>query len=292
MTTSAPVKVSPGATRSEGRAVDGELFYLVPARGKPYRYTYAPPPGTPEQNTQYASHRMRIEDGRAATVPPRLDVEGFQLVEHETTVNDFHDETQLRDVYYAEAEALVLEATGAQRVVIFDHTIRRRPPGRPPLGSGRTTDGVREPVARVHNDYTVRSGPQRVRDLLGEEAPELLTRRFAIVNVWRPLAGPLFDAPLAACDARSVAFEDLVASDLIYRDRVGETYNVRYSARHRWTYFPAMTTDEALLLKCYDSDTSGVARFAPHTAFEDPSTPPDAPPRASIELRTLVFFGA
>jgi hypothetical protein len=136
----------------------------------------------------------------------------------------------------------------------------------------------------------VRSGPQRVRDLMGAEAEALLGRRFAIVNVWRPIKGPLRDAPLAVCDAGSVAFTDLVPSDQIYPDRRGEIYVVTHNPDQRWYYAPAMQRDEALLLKCYDSAQDGTARFAPHGAFEDPTAPDDVLPRESIELRTLVFY--
>jgi hypothetical protein len=175
-------------------------------------------------------------------------------------------------------------ATGADRVVIFDHTIRRHIPG--------TTDdrvGPRQPVPRIHVDHTVASGLQRVRDVLPDEADELLRGRVQVVNLWRPIRGPVRDFPLAMCDASSVPFDDLVAADHIYRDRVGETYQVIYNPAHRWFYVPEMRTDEALLLKCFDSRTDGTARFAPHTAFVDPTTPADAPPRISIEVRTLVF---
>ena len=110
-----------------------------------------------------------------------------------------------------------------------------------------------------------------------------------MVNLWRPIRGPLRDAPLAVCDARTVAAGDLVPSDLVYRDRVGETYASRYNPEHRWFYVPEMQPDEALLLKCYDSATDGRARFAPHTAFEDPTAGTDVLPRESIELRTFVF---
>jgi hypothetical protein len=95
--------------------------------------------------------------------------------------------------------------------------------------------------------------------------------------------------PLAVCDALSVKAEQLIASDLVYQHRVGETYSVTYDTRHRWYYVPRMEADEVLLLKCYDSKIDGRARFAPHTAFVDPATPTDAPPRESIELRALVF---
>ena len=113
-----------------------------------------------------------------------------------------------------------------------------------------------------------------------------------MINLWRPIRGPLRDAPLAVCDARTVAAGDLVASDLVYRDRVGETYGVTYNPEHRWFYVPDMQPDEALLLKCYDSSIDGRARFAPHTAFDDPTAPADMLPRESIELRTLVFHPA
>jgi hypothetical protein len=174
--------------------------------------------------------------------------------------------------------------TGADRVHIFDHTVRRRVPG-----AQDRRDGLRQPVARVHVDHTEKSGPQRVRDLLPDEADELLRGRLQIINLWRPIRGPLRDSPLAVCDAGTVSRQDLVPSDLIYPDRTGETYAVLFSPAHRWYYVPEMERDEVLLLKCYDSRSDGRARFAPHSAFVDPTTPSDAPPRESIELRSLVF---
>jgi hypothetical protein len=141
-------------------------------------------------------------------------------------------------------------------------------------------------------DHTADSGLQRVRDFFGDEAVALLRGRVQVINLWRPIRGPLRDAPLAVCDAESVAPGDLVASDLVYQHRVGETYDVTFNPSHRWFYVPQMQPDEALLLKCFDSATDGRARFAPHTAFEDPTAPADAPPRESIEIRTLVFHEA
>jgi hypothetical protein len=146
------------------------------------------------------------------------------------------------------------------------------------------------PVPRVHNDYTAKSGPQRVRDLMGEDATELLKRRFSVINVWRPIRGPLEDAPLALLDATSVAANDLVATDLLYKDRVGEIYYVRHNPAHRWFYAPRMSPDEVLLFRCYDSLEDGRARFVPHAAFEDPAMPQSAIPRESIEVRTLAFY--
>ena len=146
-----------------------------------------------------------------------------------------------------------------------------------------------EEVRRVHIDHTARSGPQRVRDLLPDEAEELLKGRVQVINLWRPIKGPLQDSPLAVCDATTIHSDDLVPSDLVYPHRVGETYSVKYNPTHRWYYVPQMQTDEALLLKCSDTSTGVPARFTPHSAFTDPTAAADAPPRESIEVRTLVF---
>jgi hypothetical protein len=268
--------------------VKAELNYLEPTSDRPRTYTYDPPPGVPRTTTVNEPHLVQIADARPILSEVSLDEEGFGLAHHHSRVRDFYDDAEVERVYYREAEQLLKQLTGADRVHIFDHTVRRRVPG----GEDRRSDAPRQPVPRVHVDHTDRSGPQRVRDLLPDEAEQLLQGRVQIINLWRPIRGPLQDAPLAVCDARTVKPEQLVASDLVYQHRVGETYSVKFDPGHRWYYVPQMQTDEVLLLKCYDSKTDGRARFAPHTAFQDPTTPPDAPPRESIELRALVFHSA
>lgn len=270
---------------AEPAFVEGELNYLGPMREKPYNYVYEPPPGVARNNAVYEPHRVRIASARPAAAGLSLDREGFALVEEPSATRDFYDEAELRRVYYPECARIVAAATGAARVEVFDHTVRRRIGETP----DRTVGQPRQPVMRVHNDYTPQSGPQRVRDLFPDEAERLLARRFAFINLWRPIRGPLRDAPLAVCDARSVASDDFVGSDQIYPDRRGETYVVTFNPAHRWFYVPAMRAEEALLIKCYDS-LEDVARFVPHSAFTDPTTPPDALPRESIEIRTIAFF--
>jgi hypothetical protein len=270
-------------------SVEAGLNYLIPMKEKPRSYTYDPPPGTPVRNSKYEERRVAIRDARPLLRELSLDRYGFQLLRQETNAPDLYDEAALRTIYYPEMERLVAAATGANRVLVFDHTLRNGKNATPDAIS-RDENGVREPVKRAHNDYTVKSGPQRVRDLLNGEADELLKHRFAVINVWRPIKGPVESSPLAVCDARSIAFQDWVAQDLIYQDRVGETYAITYNPAHRWFYFPKMRTDEVLLIKCYDSKEDGRARFAAHTAFDDPTTPPGAAPRESIEIRTLAFF--
>ena len=264
------------------------LNYSQRTAEKPYAYTYEPPQGVPARSGRLdAAENVPIRDARPFADQLSLEEQGFLLRHHKSAVSDFYDEEQLCTLYYAEIDRLLKVATGAEKVVIFDHTIRSVP--RAKLGQA----GMREPVRRVHNDYTETSGRRRVRDHLeSDEADVRLGQRFMEINVWRPITGPLEDAPLAVCDARTIAPDDLIASDLIYRDKVGETYAVARNPAHRWFYFPKMQPDEALLIKCFDSDEDNPGRFTAHTAFDDPTTPANAAPRESIEVRALVFFGA
>jgi hypothetical protein len=265
--------------------VTAELNFLAPTPGKPRTYAFDPPPGEPKSTNLPEPHQVPIFNGRAIAKTFSLDREGFELVKHPVSVKDFYDEAEIRRVYYPAVEAFMRAALGADRVVIFDHTVRKRVAGAADIRGA----GPRQPATRVHVDQTVTSGPNRVREHLPNEADELLKGRVQVINLWRPIRSPVRDAPLAMADGTTVVPEDLVASDLIYPNRSGETYSVKYNPDHRWFYFPEMTADEALLLKCYDSATDGRTRFGPHTAFVDPTTSADAAPRESIEIRALVF---
>jgi hypothetical protein len=272
-----------GLVQANLKDVVAPLNFLLPMDEKPYSYNYEPPPGTKLRNTESIEHQVTVHDARAIEDRLSLDHEGFVLLHHKTAATDLYDEDIIKSVYYPECERLMREATGAKRVVVFDHIVRNAAKS----GPGSV---VKMPAGRVHNDYTTWSAPQRVRDLMGDEAEELLKHRYAINNVWRPIAGPLLRSPLALCDAESLEDANLVASDLRYPDRTGEIYGVTYSPNQRWYYFPRMQPDEAVIIRCFDSARKGAARFSAHGAFDDPQTPENAPPRESIEVRTLVFF--
>lgn len=263
--------------------VEASLTYLADAKVKPQ--TFNPPPGTgvPRRLGNYGQFRARIYDARPVAESLSLDREGFALTRHDTAVSDFYDEKQVRDIYYPEISRLVASATGAEKVIVFDHTIR--------VAERAVERGLRAPVSMVHNDYTDKSGPQRVRDLLpAAEAEARLKHRFVEINVWRPIKGPVQAWPLALAEASSIAPADVIPCDLVYADRTGEILYGIYNPAHRWNYFPRMERHEATLIKCFDSLKDGRARFSLHTAFEDPTTPANAPPRESIEVRTLAFF--
>lgn len=265
--------------------VKAELNYLAPLAERARTYAYELQSEGAKTNVVPEPHTLPVHDARPVAGSISLDVEGFELVRQKSAVKNFYDDEEVRRVYYPEAELLLKDITGASRVFIFDHTVRKRVEGL----VDDSSKSLRQPVGRVHVDHTAKSGPQRVRDLIPDDAEELLKGRVQIINLWRPIRGPLRDSPLAVCDARTVRFDELVPTDLVYQHRIGETYSVKFNPEHRWFYFPEMTAEEILLLKCFDSETDGRARFAPHTAFVDPTTPPNAPPRESIELRTLVF---
>ena len=253
------------------RVVDGELLFLEPWRQRPV--VHFERVATGEFSAPYAAKRVRIDDARH--LAPRLDVEGFALVKHRSAVSDFWDDAEAQDLGRTEAAEIVARATGSDWVFVFDHTQRRRAPEAP-----------RQPSTRVHIDYTPRSARRRVEELLGLR---FARGDYAFINVWRPIRHAAQDWPLALADARTVAQEDLAATDICFPDRRGEIYHVRHNPAQRWYAAPNMGLDEALLIKCADT-RKGLAQGAPHTAFADPRTPPGAPPRESIEFRTIAFF--
>ncbi len=273
-----------GSAVADLKSVMAPLYFLAPMAEKPVSYNYDPPPGTPVRTGKNVEHRVPIGNARPIVDQLSLDKEGFVLLRHQTAVADFYDEDEIARVYYPECERVVKAATGAARVVAFDHIVRNA------AKAAIKGSGIKMPAKRLHNDYTAWSSPQRVRDLMGDEAEELLKNRFAIVNLWRPIRGPLLDSPLALCDAQSLSQENLIASDLKYPDRTGETYSITYNPNQRYYYFPKMEADEVVLIRCFDSGLEGARRFSAHTGFDDPETPADAPPRESLEVRTLVFF--
>ena len=264
--------------------LEAALNYYVDTGAKPISIV-AGPGGvdTRLSGGENEAHVVTLRNGRP--MAGRFDIEkhGFVFVDHPTKVADFYNDDAVRRVYYPEMEALVKAESGASRVVVFDHTLRTAD------ADEREARKIREVVRRVHNDYTEWSGPQRVRDLLPDEAEKLLQRRFAIVQVWRPIRHPVETFPLGICDARSLADTDLVVSERRYPNRIGQTYAITYNPAHRWYWFPRMRREEALVFKVYDSRRD-VARWTAHTAFDDPTSPPGARPRESIEIRTLALF--
>lgn len=261
-------------------------------------------------------HQRDVENIRGNESHFSTDKSGFAVYHHPAKETSFTDDATVREGYYAEVEeALRQKLPGVKKVVIFDHTIRRREKASP-----------RQPVQQVHVDQTPKAAEIRVRRHVPEsEAEELLKGRYQIINVWRPIQNPASDFPLAVIDWRTTDPADFVKVDLLYPKRQdspnddgddrgkealpdptsmsstqgyevkGETFAVRPSANHKFYYMKDMTPEEVMFIKCFDSRSQwfgnqGLAHCTPHTAFVDPQTPEDAPGRQSIEVRCLVFY--
>ena len=267
-------------------SVRATMQYTVDNGVAPDYYFFEPeagvklnPPGTDPREVEIHNAWPRVAELSA-------DREGFELHDFEARFDQFDDDASIHASFYPQVVDYVKRHSGARRVVVFDHTIRKRLPA--DLKAQTTVQ--RPAVMLVHSDYTPASGPQRVRDIVPQDAEDLLTRRVAFYNVWKPLYRRVEELPLAMIDAQTQDAEDLLRMDLKYRERTGEIYVMRHSPRHRWHYFPQMEASQALMLKTYDSETDGRARFMGHSAFEDPTTAPDAPKRESIEVRTMAIF--
>lgn len=237
----------------------------------------------------YDERPMRIHDGRAIAGSLDLETNGFVLLRHQSAVADFSDRERVRAEYFPEMEQVVKALTGAREVLVFGEVLRTDDP---------TRVGRREPSIAAHVDFSEKTVRFAAEKYLGrEEASRRLKRRFMMINLWRGIT-PVERRPLTVCDAATVRPADLIAAGVrggVLADEgdphppMTESYNVTYSPEHRWYYFPRMQPDELLVFKLCDSQP-GAVQYTAHTSFDDPTSPPDAPPRQSFEVRTIAFL--
>jgi len=265
--------------------IRASFSYIVDTGVPPVRYIDWPEMEHKAVPPQYRQHEMAVRNGRPMRDTFKLDTHGFVFCEHQTKVRDFTDESERARAYDPEVQALIKLHSGAADVVVFDHTIR--------VGDeqAQLAIGARPPVKGVHNDYTETSAPRRLREIVGdEEAERRCKKRWAIIQVWRPIRGKVLIDPLGICDGRSIPQKGFILVERRYKYRTGEVYHIAHNPAHEWFYFPQMERHEALVFKVFDSDASKPSRFTAHSAFDDPNTPADAPPRESIETRTFAFW--
>jgi hypothetical protein len=266
-------------------AIRARFNYIVDTGVPPVRYIDWPEMEHKAVPPQYQPHEMTIRDGRPLRGTFKLDVHGFAFVDHATRMKDFMDEAERKRVYDPEVQALIRKHSGASSVVVFDHTVRASD------DEARGSSSIRPTVKSVHNDYTETSAPRRLREIVGDaEAERRFKKRWAIIQVWRPIRGKVLIDPLAICDGRSIPQKGFIRVERRYPYRTGEVYHIAHNPSHEWYYFPEMARDEALVFKVFDSDAGKPSRFTAHSAFDDPATPAGAPPRESIETRTFAFF--
>ena len=265
--------------------IRASFSYIVDTGVPPVRYIDWPEMEHKAVPPQYRQHEMAVRNGRPMRDTFKLDTHGFVFCEHQTKVRDFTDESERARAYDPEVQALIKLHSGAADVVVFDHTIR--------VGDeqAQLAIGARPPVKGVHNDYTETSAPRRLREIVGdEEAERRCKKRWAIIQVWRPIRGKVLIDPLGICDGRSIPQKGFILVERRYKYRTGEVYHIAHNPAHEWFYFPQMKRHEAMMFKVFDTDQNVPTKFTAHSAFDDPNTPRNAPPRESIETRTFAFW--
>jgi len=286
--------------------VETEMRYIDKSYGPTVLYEYKREATT----HHYDPRRTRIYDARKAR-GLSFEKNGFTLVTHKTAVTNFRDADQVKRIYYPEIERLVREMTGATKVIVFGDALRSDDPAKPPMiapamGAQRdlTSFGdskhqneaapmqLHEPAGNAHIDFNEKTLRRFAAGMLGPEAEKYATKRIALINLWRGVT-TVERKPLAVCDASTVTEDDLVLGLIGIRPEDPEDFlegfNVGYSPAHRWYYYPRMAPDELLVFRLCDSDRAR-PQLTAHSAFDDPSSRPDAPPRLSLEVRTISFF--
>ena len=271
--------------KTQTDAITAKFNYVVDTGVPPVRYIDWPEMAHNAVEPIYKQHEMRVLNGRPLRGSFNMDTHGFVFAGHVTRVNDFTIETGRKNVYDAEVQALIKLHSGASDVLVFDHTLRVSDENLQKAMDARPT------VKGVHNDYTETSAPRRLREIMGDaEAERRFTKRWAIIQVWRPIRGDVMMDPLGICDGRSIPRKGFIRVERRYKDRTGEVYHIAHNPAHEWFWFPRMTRNEALVFKVFDSDERVPSRFTAHSAFDDPATPANAPSRESIETRCFAFF--
>ncbi|KAK4496464.1 hypothetical protein PRZ48_012444 [Zasmidium cellare] len=286
-------------------------FALDPALGGVETYTL----GTADYyKRKFSPASVEVKNIRGSEDDFSLNKQGFQLVKHISSEKDFVDNDHIKKVVYPEVEELLKRTTGATKVQVFSHIVRRH-----------TTDAIEQdiqknniaddaiyaekvpPATFAHIDQGPDSALQILNGILGEQASKLKQSRWGIINTWKPLS-PVKRDPLGVCDTRSVADDDLVSVFAVPKSTLGgstastavksegqkfQVLHLKENPAQRWHYASDMTPDEALLITIFDTKEAegqaGVHRRVPHSAFALKDSD-DSPARESIEVRSLVFW--
>ncbi|KAF2653699.1 hypothetical protein K491DRAFT_759460 [Lophiostoma macrostomum CBS 122681] len=229
----------------------------------------------------HKAHKFTVLDVSGDESSYTLDQNGFQYVHHSSQEKDFIHETAIQDMYYEECRQLLKTVTGASRIHIFNHKVRRGPTQWHHLGLKNLAN--RGPVTKTHVDQSYDGAELRLRWEFPEEGDTLVQRRYQIINIWRPIDTVLKD-PIAVADSGSVPDTDLVEAVMVENDFHGKQWVVRHNPKHQWYYKHRMTPQDVLLIKCFDSDRN-LARRSLHSAIED-ETHQNERSRQSIEFGT------
>jgi hypothetical protein len=273
--------------------VTAPIAYIADEELSPIIKVFPASSGKPIERPDNNYVEMPIADIRGWSTPATLKKNGFEHHQSKTSFSDYFNMDSVKENYYPDVTETMKKLTGAREVFVFDHNVRSA------VKSAQGIPGIRTPVAAVHADYTHDSGPKRTLEILQDFGrTDLAGSHSCLINLWRPIIGPVVDVPLTLCDVETLEKQDLISTDILhYQDgdivtpgHTGVIYSVKHNPAHRWVYVSEMTPEDVLLIMCFDSEDEDCRGYAPHTGFINPDCPEEFTPRESIEARTLVIF--
>lgn len=245
-----------------------------------------------ELKTTGQSHRVKVHNARLLDPAPTLQSHGFQLVSAPCDLDLMSTDVVTSD-YYDFCRDLVKRVTGCHEVVGGGHEYRNGFGGQAgDRGIKPTPNGSGGGYGMgIHSDMSA-----AVEDAFAKIVPD--RRHFQSLNIWRSVKPNelVFTAPLAVCDMCSVDPGDIVFGDGTATGNIKQYYKVVdqrvvHSPAQRWYCFPNMTSDEVLVFRQYDTREEELNRRTVfHCAVVDPTTPPEAPMRYTIEVRMQAVF--
>lgn len=287
-----------GKTKDQSEHAVASMRFLEPweaGKGNPF-IRVDPLPGLDRMNFKWQDYPIEIRDSRSSKGDFTLDANGFAYFDDSVSPDVVQhlrgeDKEAVKQSYYQHVEEFVKKITGAPRVIIFDHTLRKR---RLELSKTQNDDGKEQPATMVHCDQSEEGALRRLKMNIGEDEDidKLLEGRVQLINVWRPLNGPVQDWPLATMDYQTVNTSDMHTCDLLRGDaeKRGQTVTFTHDPAQKWYYLDQQRTDEVTVIKIWDnSKDPGISKFCAHSAFNNPNTPPDVEPRESVEVRCIVI---
>ncbi|ORY14663.1 O-methyltransferase-domain-containing protein [Clohesyomyces aquaticus] len=276
--------------------ITASMRFLEPwdsSRGTPY-IRINPCPGYDRMNFNWQDYSVPITNARPNMNDFDLDFHGFTYTNDEISPALIdalrkNEPDTIRSLYYPHIIELAKKLTGGKRVIIFDHTQRKR---RLDLEDTKNDDGKEQPATMVHCDQTPESAIRRLSENLHlwEDVKTVLKGRVRMINIWRPLTSPVQDWPLATMDYHTTKPDAMHACNLLKEtfERRGQTATFTHSEGQKWYYLDQQKSSEVTAIKIWDN-ADGVSKFCAHAAFNDVTAPPDATPRESVEVRCLVL---
>ncbi|KAL7422167.1 hypothetical protein Q5752_002812 [Cryptotrichosporon argae] len=290
---SAPLTATIQFTLPASRLDHDEDIYLtyVADRSRPTEAVVVP----------VADLRPDLDD--AGPVKAQLDVRGFAVARHTSAHVDRIGTKEGIAAYLDETAALLREAIGCSRVIAWNSVVRQNSADvttktverQKAPEDGFVPASRKQPVAAVaHVDQDETWGLDLAgRAMGGDAATAAGARRCQIVNMWRPLHGPVTNAPLAMCDYRSLAPPDVSKHASMF----GIGMDIHHAPAQKWGYVRHQTPGEVVWLKCFDSaqGADGSAKYCGHVAVQVDGDEDGVPeelrrPRESVEVRCVAVW--